>query len=264
MEKVRMQQDFDIHKSELNNQLKIAKIDNSANVLTKYRMNWLSNLKNKTSLFEELFLKIIHTDSHSYRENKKQLEEAQVALTNFTSSLKSDLNLTKEIDLEIIKGFISLNEIISKINILKNKTHQSYLNKCIQANNLGLLEKEKLEEVKKYESELSKFSIPEEEKHFYHKDHLEYVQQQYYSVVQNYEFSIPNVIEIENSIFSYYHKKITSNFNKYSIMLRTYFKTEWERIKIEIANDDEKIKRFDFEETFSRFLSDNLLYDNND
>lgn len=264
MEKERMKQDFNIHSEELTNQLKIAKAGNSANVLTKYRMDWLTNLKHKTTLFEEVFLKIIYSDSYSYRDMKSTLEDAQIALTNFTSSLKSELNITKQIDRDIIVGYEEINEMLSNVNALRNKTEQSYFIKCTKAYNLGLIEKQQYETILQYKSELNKYELTDEEEHLLPSEEVDSLKQQYYMVIQNYETLIPRFYEIENNIFSYFHKKIVIGYSKYSIMLRIYFKTEWERIKIEIINDDEQLSKFDFDRVFDQFMSENLLYKVND
>lgn len=261
MEISRMQQSYESNAASLKQQLDIAKLDKNANVLTKYRMNWLQNIKQNTMNFEEEFWKFLLIPTKTYEENAEIIGVSYSALTNYISFLKSELNITKEIDSEIIKNYEKMNVYMSQINGLNIKTDNSYLEKCTKASMHDLIPKEKLQIVKEYLEKLNKYSITEEEKSIYPPEMIEEMEARLSSVFQQYLFELPSRVEIDNKLLEYFHSKIELLFNEFSIKMRIYFKTEWERIKLEIMSLDSSLEDFNFKETFNKYLKMNTMFD---
>lgn len=243
-----------IEVEKMEQELKIAQSEKSSTVLTKYRMDWLGQMKVRTSEFEENLLRLLLLTNKSYEDNKDLVQATFDSLTNYISFLKSEMNLTKKIDYEIINNYEMMNVYLSFINELKVRNENSYLEKCIKANSLQLISDGDISTVKSYSSELKKYEITQRDLEYMNPEDVAEREYLYGQTIQDYMQDLPSVYDVENKLLIYFSSKIKDVFDEYSLKLRLYFKTEWERIKHEINSLSNQDQKFDFDTTYSELL----------
>ncbi|MBI9008494.1 MAG: hypothetical protein JEZ05_00560 [Tenericutes bacterium] len=248
----KIEQTYELKFKQMNQDSINSLVERKANILTKYRMDWLRNLKTNTNIFEINILSLLNIPNYNFKNNVKLASESLESINAFISFLKNELNILNIIELDIIKKYEDMAGYLNKVTELKNYSKDGYYYKCSEAYKLKFLDSDTFNVVKNYYDEISKYTLSSQDKLIFGSTQSEYNEKMVEKIYLDYELDLPFVTDVENDLFSYYLQKSKIIMDKVSMHLRLYFKTEWERIKHEIGQAKEI--NFNFEETYNKFI----------
>lgn len=224
--------------------------DNKSTTLSKYRSLWLSNLKEKTSIFESNISPLMNISDYKFSTDFKYAEHAYNSINTFSSSLKNEVNPLQPIEKDISKLFENATELLFKITNIPINTIENFYQKAMDAKNLKFLSCDIYNIVEDYYNKISKIQREIIETKYYDSRLSENLKRQKEEIYLQYKTDLPHISDINEDLFSYYIKEFKKVISEAMGKLRVYYKTEWDRIYFEITNIDES-KTFDFDSHYN-------------
>jgi hypothetical protein len=222
--------------------LENSKSDRIANTISNYRMEWLRNIKELTSDFEQVLNKITFRLTENIKSiGIKEIEnDFLFSIYKFKSKMLNELNVTADVDNQII---YLLDEIERLLKLIVNIDLHCVVGEVAMERNIEIIRDSKLLdilEIKKF-TKLHEELAPLCENYDYESDYkTELILKKYdnIDIVQPYiNTLVEDIIKVKEKMF---------------IIFRIYFKTEWERIKFEIENGVNA--KFNFDKRYKELL----------
>lgn len=220
-------------------QIQVALGDRRVSSLTKYRMEWLRNLKDTYVGFLSTYESIFHLQKTKDNDLfNKSIASSIIELRKFRSFLNSELSVKGEIDKQIL---FKLNTLLEK-NIQVSQTQTCDVETLVNKHE-SLLDENV---ISIYRRSFDAYSNLYKQKGL-SKEQKELAEDQ---IGFEYHLILPDV---RPELFKKLQVQLKPIFEDLNSDLRAYFKVEWERIKTEINDNTNAPNKFDFNKEFEEY-----------